>query len=83
MGRYWGAGCSLGAVIISCVVNGIQLGWVAWLWVSVFDVFWVFFELFSVGILASGFHCVCVRAWLGAFGVSTGEKKYFNKCERM
>ena len=28
--------------------------------------------------------CVCVcaraRAWLGAFGVSTGEKKYFNKC---
>jgi len=29
--------------------------------------------------------CVCVRAraWLGAFGISTGEKKYFNKCERM
>jgi len=21
--------------------------------------------------------CVCVRAWLGAFGVSTGEKKTF------
>jgi len=36
--------------------------------------------LFSVGgFLALDFHC----AWLGAFGVSTGEKKYFNKCERM
>jgi len=27
--------------------------------------------------------CVCVCAWLGAFGDSTGEKKHFNKCERM
>jgi len=27
--------------------------------------------------------CVCVYAWLGAFGVSTGEKKHFNECERM
>jgi len=27
--------------------------------------------------------CVVARAWLGAFGVSTGEKKYFNTCERM
>jgi len=26
MGRYWGGGC-LGAVIIGCVVCGIQLGW--------------------------------------------------------
>ena len=32
--------------------------------------------------MASGFHCMYVRAWLGAFGVSTGEK-YFNKCGRM
>jgi hypothetical protein len=28
MGRYWGAGGSLGAVIIGCVVYGIQLVWV-------------------------------------------------------
>ena len=29
--------------------------------------------------------CVCARAraWLGAFGVSTGEKKHFDKFERM
>jgi hypothetical protein len=27
MGRYWEAGGSLGAVIIGCVVYGIQLGW--------------------------------------------------------
>ena len=27
MGRYWGAGDSLGAVIMACVVCGIQLGW--------------------------------------------------------
>ena len=49
-----------------------------------FDVFWV---LFGVVVLGGGFFwpqvsimcvCVCVRAcvraWLGAFGVSTGEK---------
>jgi len=29
--------------------------------------------------LASGLHCVCVRAWLGAFGISTGEKKIFEQ----
>jgi len=27
MGRYWGAGDSLGAVIMACVICGIQLGW--------------------------------------------------------
>jgi len=36
--------------------------------------------LFSVVVLLfSRIHCVCARAWLGAFGVSTGEKKHFNK----
>jgi len=43
--------------------------------------------LFSVGVFWPQVSivcvCVCVRAWLGAFGVSTGEKKHFNKCERM
>ena len=29
MGRYWEGVC-LGAVIIGCVVYGIQLGWGAW-----------------------------------------------------
>jgi len=31
--------------------------------------------LFSMGVLVSGFHCVCARAWLVAFGISTGEEK--------
>jgi len=53
------------------------------LWVSMFDVFWVLFGVvvYGGGFLASGFHCVCVClcvcAWLGPFGVSTGEKKTF------
>ena len=60
MGRYWGAGGSLGAVIMGCVVYGIQLGWGAWF--SIFDVFWVLFGVvvLSGGFLASGCHCVCV-----------------------
>ena len=47
------------------------------LWVSVFKVFWI---LFGVVVLGGGFWpqvsivCVCVCVWLGAFGVSTGEK---------
>jgi len=55
------------------------------LWVSMFEVFWV---LFGVVVLGGGFWpqvsivCVCVRAWLGAFGINT-EKKHFNKRERM
>jgi len=47
-----------------------------------FDVFWVLFGVVVLGgcFLISGFHCVCVcvraraRAWLGAIGVSTGER---------
>ena len=68
----------MGAVIIGCVVYGFQHGLgVRGLWVSMFDVFWV---LFGVVVLGGGFWpqvsilCVCVRAWLGAFGISTGEK---------
>jgi len=49
MGKYWGGGGSLGAVIMGCVVYSIQLGWGAWLWVSVFYVFWV---LFGVVVLS-------------------------------
>jgi hypothetical protein len=41
-GGGWGGGSSLGAVIIGCVVYGIQLGWgVRGLWVSMFNVFGV------------------------------------------
>ena len=56
------------------------------LWVSMFYVFWVLFGLlFSVGVfwLQVSIVCVCVCVWLGAFCVSTGEKKYFNKCGKM
>ena len=79
----------MGAVIIGCVVYGFQYGLgVRGLWVSMFDVFWV---LFGVVVLGGGFWpqvsilcvCVCVHAWLGAFGISTGEKNIFNKCERI
>ena len=60
----------VGAVILGCVVYGIQLGWGAWLWGSMFDVFWVLFGLFSLAVfLASGFNTVCLCAWFGAFGV--------------
>ena len=43
-----------------------------------FDIFWV---LLGVVVLGGGLFglrfplCVCVCVWLGAFGVSTGEKK--------
>jgi len=45
--------------------------------------------LFSVGVFWPQVSvvcvcvCVCVCAWLGAFGISTGERNNFNKCERM
>ena len=73
-------------MIIGCVVYGIHLGWgcvVSGL-VCLTSSGFSSGLLFTVGgFLASGFHCVCVcvcaRAWLGAFGVSTGEKKHFNK----
>jgi len=62
---YWG-GRNLGAVIIGCVVYGFQYGLgVHDLWVSMFDIFWVLFE---VVVLGGGFWpqvsivCVCVRA---------------------
>jgi len=65
MGRYWGGGgeASLGAVIIGCVVYGIQLGWgcvVSGL-VCLASPGFSSGLLFFVGVfLASGIHCVCV-----------------------
>ena len=64
MGRYWGGG-GLGAVIIGCVVYGIQLGSGCVVCGLVFSTSSGFPSvlLFSVGFLmASGIHCVCVRA---------------------
>jgi len=64
----------------------------AWLWVSMFDVFWVLFEVVVLGgvfwpqvsIVRACVRarvcvnmCVCVCAGLGIFGASTGEKKIF------
>ena len=62
MGRYWGGGC-LGAVIIGCVVCGIQLGWGCLVSGLVFLTSSGFSSVlfFSMGyFLASSFHCVCV-----------------------
>jgi len=101
-----GGGC-LGAVIMGCVVYGIQLGWgcvvcglvcltsygfssgflfsVGGFWpqvsivcvcvcvcVCVVCVCVVCVWCVRVGCVCGV--CVCARAWLGAFGVSTGEK---------
>jgi len=75
-------------MIIGCVVYGIQLGWgcvvcgLECLTASGFSLG----LLFSVGVFDFRFPfyvCVCVCVRLGAFGVSTGEKKHFNKCERL
>jgi len=92
MGRYWGGGwgSSLGAVIIGCVVCGIQLGWgcvvcgLVCLTSSGFSSGW----LFSVGVFwpRVSIVCVCVcvcvcvawRIWY-----SYRREKHFNKCERM
>jgi len=78
----------LAVVIIGCVVYGIQLGWgcvvcgLVCLTSSGFSsgllfsvgVFWPQVSIVCVSVCV----CVCVcaraRAWLGAFGVSTGEK---------
>ena len=64
LGRYWGGGGNLRAVVISCVVYGFQYGLgVRGLWVSMFDVFWFHFR---VVVLGGGFWpqvsvvCVCV-----------------------
>jgi len=73
-----GGGGGVGAVMIGCVVYGFQYGLgVRGLWVSMFDIFWVLFGLlFSVGVFGLRFPlCVYVCAWLGAFGISTGERK--------
>ena len=53
------------------------------------EAFWFLFGVVFLGefFLASGIHCVCVCvrmcvcvcAFLRSFGVSTGEKKHFNK----
>ena len=65
-------------MIIGCVVYGIQLGWgcvVSGL-VCLTSSGFSSGLFFSVGFFSvSGFHCVCVCAWLDVFGVSTGEKK--------
>ena len=71
------------AVIIGCVVYCIQLGWGCVVSVLVCSTPSGFSSglLFSVGAFGLRFPlcvcvcvCVCVCAWLGAFGVSTGEK---------
>ena len=84
-----------GAVIIGCVVYGIQLGWVCVVSELVCLTSSGFSSgLGSVGVFLASFPlcvCVCVYVWcvcvcvrvcaralLGAFGVSTGEKKHFN-----
>ena len=66
---------------MGCVVYGIQLGFrgvVVGLVCSTSSGF-SSGPCSQCGFLASGFHCACVRvrAWLGAFVISTDEKKYF------
>ena len=70
-----GGGC-LGAVIIDCVVYGIQLGWgyVVCGLVCLTSSGFSSGGLFSVGAFWPQVSIVCVCAWLGAFSVSTGEK---------
>jgi len=80
MGRYWGGVFGGRNSRLCCLWYSIGFG-VRGLWVSMFDAFWV---LFGFVVLGGGFWpqvsivcvcvCVCVCAWLGAFGVSTGEK---------
>ena len=63
MGRYCGGGGCLGAVIVGCVVYGVQLDWgcvVSWL-VCLTSSGFSSVLFFSMGyFLASSFHCVCV-----------------------
>ena len=72
-------------MIIGCVVYGIQLGWECVVCGLVCSKSSGFSSglLFSVGVFWPQVSIVCARAWLGAFGVSIGEKKYINKYERM
>jgi len=78
-----GGGGILGAVIIGCVAYGIQLGWGCVVCVLVCLTSSGFSSglLFSVGVFwpQVSIVCVCVCVLLGAFGVSTEEKKHFNK----
>jgi hypothetical protein len=62
MGRYCGGGVSLGAMIIGCVVYGIQLGWgcVVCGLVCLTSSGLSSGLLFSVGVFGHGFPlCVC------------------------
>ena len=61
----------MGAVIID-LLSGIQLGCWASLWVCLYDIFWVLFWLFSVGIFGSGFHCVCAHCWAHLLYIGSG-----------
>ena len=76
-------------MIRGCVVYGIQLGWgcVVCGLVCLTSSGFSSMLLFSVGVFWPQVSivcvCVCVCTWLGEVGVSTGEKKHFNKCERM
>jgi len=84
-------------VIICCVVYGFRygLGVRGLLVCSTSSGFcsgccsrWGFFGLrFPLCVCVFVCVCVCVcaraRAWLGAFGISTGEKEYLNKRGRM
>jgi len=71
------------AVIIRCVVYGFQYGLgcvVCGLVCSTSS--GLSSGLFSVVVFGLRFPfcvcvCVCARAWFGAFGISTGEKKIF------
>ena len=90
MGRYWGGGI-LRAVIIGCVVYGIQLGWVCVVCGLVCSTSSGFSSgcLFPVGVfLASGFHCVCVCVCVCVRGLAhlvylQERNKIFNKREKI
>ena len=68
MDRYWGGGVSLGAVIMGCVVYGVQLGWGCVVCGLVCSTTSGFSSglLFSVGVFWPQVSivcvCVCVRA---------------------
>ena len=65
MGRYWGGG-SLGAVIIGCVVYGIQLGW----------------GVRGCGLvcsMSSGFSSGCCSQW-GFLLLNTIINPYYHSC---
>jgi len=91
LGRYWGEGGSLGAVIMGCVVYGLGGCFICGLVCSTSS---GFSSGFSVGVFGLRFPfcmcvcvCVCVRArarvaWCIWYFYWRG-KKYFNERERM